>query len=271
KQLIGNGTFGQIYTAVLKQGDGEAIRKQIVCIKISKPDVEDCVEDQVNIEKDILSRLRHDNIAQFYGTITDESHLTTVVEYCEYGDLHQFLVAHSPVTKSGRQSICEALHAGTLTEIASQIALGMEYLANMDIIHRDLSIRNCLVVDRYHVKISNLAMSRAVHSASYCNFESRANLPIRWMAPETIALGGYTKHSDIWSYGVTLWELFTYADFPFENMSDQQVIANAYRILKESKSKKILSKPEYANDTIYDIMKKCWIKTPEKRTSFGEI
>lgn len=271
KQLIGNGMFGQIYTAVIMQDHGDVIKRKIVCIKKIKQDIDDFVDDDINKEKDILSRLRHDHITQFYGTITDESQITTVMEYCEYGDLHQYLVAHSPITMSGRQSIYESLHPGTLTEIASQIALGMEYLSNMDIIHRDLATRNCLVCDRYHVKISNLAMSRALNSNAYCSFESRANLPIRWMAPETIALGGYTKHSDVWSYGVTLWELFTYADFPYEDMSDQKVIANAYHILKGNKSRKLLSKPQHATDIVYSIMQNCWKTIPESRTNFTEI
>lgn len=194
-----------------------------------------------------------------------------IVEYMRYGDLNQFLMDHVP--EGGHPPAnAKMLSYGCQIYMACQIASGMKYLESLNMVHRDLATRNCLVGTYCTIKISDFGMSRSLYSADYYRIEGRAVLPIRWMAWESILLGKFTCKSDVWSFAVTLWEILTFArEQPFEGLSDEQVIENAGHYYRNDNEQIYHSHPPICPKEIYDLMLECWNRQESERPSFREI
>ena len=148
--------------------------------------------------------------------------------------------------------------------IAVQIAAGMEYLAAHHFVHRDLATRNCLVSDHLTVKISDFGLSRDIYSSDYYRVNTKSLLPIRWMPPESILYGKFTTKSDVWSFGVLLWEIFSYGLQPYFGYSNQQVI-------ELIRNRQLLSCPTECPPNIYFIMTQCWEDNVNKRPTFSSL
>jgi serine/threonine protein kinase len=173
------------------------------------------------------------------------------------------------------------LSEARLLSFAVQVAAGLEFLASQKIVHRDVAARNVLVADNYVAKISDFGLTRqVVRSASAASTSSNSSddqyyyyrkhntlvglLPIKWMSPESMSAHVYTTKSDVWSYGVLLWEIFTYGDTPYPSIP----LPNLYRALSEGYR---MPKPDYAPDSMYDVMLKCWLFEPHRRPTFGQL
>lgn len=197
-------------------------------------------------------------------------------EYMAYGDLNEFLRSMSPHTAhslshsdlSPRAQVSSPgpppLSCAEQLCIARQVAAGMAYLSERKFVHRDLATRNCLVGENMVVKIADFGLSRNIYSADYYKANENDAIPIRWMPPESIFYNRYTTESDVWAYGVVLWEIFSYGLQPYYGMAHEEVI---YYV----RDGNILSCPENCPLELYNLMRLCWSKLPADRPSFASI
>ncbi|XP_065079772.1 tyrosine-protein kinase transmembrane receptor Ror-like [Ochlerotatus camptorhynchus] len=251
---LGEGAFGKVYKGELTQKDGEKI---FVAVKALKENASAKTQADFKREIELISDLKHDNIVCILGVVLKEEPLCMLFEYMAQGDLHEFLIANSP--NEGKQ-----LTQLQFLLISQQICDGMEYLASHHYVHRDLAARNCLVGDNLTVKISDFGLSRDIYSSDYYRVQSKSLLPVRWMPSESILYGKFTTESDVWSFGVVLWEIYSYGLQPYYGYSNQEVI-NMVR------ARQLLPCPEACPSAVYSLMVECWHEQAVRRPTFPEI
>lgn len=192
------------------QNNGEHI---FVAVKALKENASAKTQADFKREIELISDLKHDNIVCILGVVLKEEPLCMLFEYMTQGDLHEFLIANSPNETSKistSSSSSNTLSQLQFLHISLQICDGMEYLASHHYVHRDLAARNCLVGEHLTVKISDFGLSRDIYSSDYYRVQSKSLLPVRWMPSESILYGKFTTESDVWSFGVVLWEIYSY-------------------------------------------------------------
>ncbi|XP_026716102.1 discoidin domain-containing receptor 2-like isoform X2 [Athene cunicularia] len=235
KEKLGEGQFGEVH---LCEADGlleflgvsstEFTHQPVlVAVKMLRSDVNKTARNDFLKEIKIMSRLKNPNIIRLLGVCVRDDPLCMITEYMENGDLNQFLSQREIYSKFAISNNIPCVSYSNLLYMATQIASGMKYLASLNFVHRDLATRNCLVGNNYTIKIADFGMSRNLYSGDYYRIQGRAVLPIRWMAWESILLGKFTTASDVWAFGVTLWEMFILCkEQPYSLLSDEQVIEN---------------------------------------------
>lgn len=199
---LGEGAFGKVYKGELTQPNGERI---YVAVKALKENASAKTQADFRREIDLISDLKHDNIVCILGVVLKEEPLCMLFEYMAQGDLHEFLISRAP-----SENCMGSLNQTQFLHISLQICDGMEYLASHHYVHRDLAARNCLVGDNLTVKISDFGLSRDIYSSDYYRVQSKSLLPVRWMPSESILYGKFTTESDVWSFGVVLWEIYSF-------------------------------------------------------------
>ncbi|XP_041074043.1 NT-3 growth factor receptor-like isoform X1 [Polyodon spathula] len=219
-------------------------------------------------EAELLTNLQHEHIVKFYGVCVDGDPLIMVFEYMKNGDLNKFLRAHGPdamilVDGQAHQAQGE-LGLSQMLHVATQISSGMVYLASQHFVHRDLATRNCLVGNNLLVKIGDFGMSRDIYSTDYYRVGGHTMLPIRWMPPESIMYRKFTTESDVWSFGVILWEIFTYGKQPWFQLANNEVI----ECITQGR---VLERPRMCPKEVYDLMLGCWQREPQQRLNIKDI
>uniref|UniRef100_H2MC95 receptor protein-tyrosine kinase n=1 Tax=Oryzias latipes TaxID=8090 RepID=H2MC95_ORYLA len=258
-------------------------RPLLVAVKILRPDASKNARNDFLKEVKILSRLKDPNIIQLLGVCVSSDPLCMVTEYMECGDLNQYLSHRVLLDKTGPSHNAPTISYPALISIASQIASGMKFLSSLNFVHRDLATRNCLVggdrgengEDRggeRQIKIADFGMSRNLYAGDYYRIQGRAVLPIRWMAWECILMGKFTTASDVWAFGVTLWEMLSVCqEQPYSNLTDEQVIDNAGEFFRDQGRQVYLGKPAVCPQGLYELMLSCWNRDCKLRPSFAHI
>ncbi|XP_023657196.2 high affinity nerve growth factor receptor isoform X1 [Paramormyrops kingsleyae] len=265
KWELGEGAFGKVYLAECAKLSPDSDR-MLVAIKTLK-DANESTRQDFQREAELLTVLQHEHIVRFYGVCTDGEPLAMVFEYMRHGDLNRFLRAHGPDARMLEE--VKIPPPGQLTlpqmlQIAAQIASGMVYLASLHFVHRDLATRNCLVGDGMVVKIGDFGMSRDIYSTDYYRVGGRTMLPIRWMPPESIMYRKFTTESDIWSFGVVLWEIFTYGKQPWYQLSNSEAI----ECITQGRE---LERPRTCPKEVHLLMQACWQREPQQRMLIKDI
>ncbi|XP_041930206.1 LOW QUALITY PROTEIN: NT-3 growth factor receptor [Alosa sapidissima] len=266
KRELGEGAFGKVFLAECYNFSPNK-DKMLVAVKTLK-DPTLAARKDFQREAELLTNLQHEHIVKFYGVCVDGDPLIMVFEYMKHGDLNKFLRAHGPdamilvdgqpMQSSGDLGLSQMLH------IASQIAAGMVYLASQHFVHRDLATRNCLVGNGLLVKIGDFGMSRDIYSTDYYRVGGHTMLPIRWMPPESIMYRKFTTESDVWSFGVIMWEIFTYGKQPWFQLGNNEVI----ECITQGR---VLERPRLCPKEVYDVMLGCWQREPQQRLNIKEI
>lgn len=261
-ETVGEGAFGHVYKGLYYTPDSPDATN--VAIKILKEGVSNEVKEDFEREVEIMSNFSHDNILSLLGVITkdvgDSPYM--IFEYMIHGDLAELLRRNDPVMRKNENDF--KLQKNDLIDVALQIANGMKYLTSQHFVHRDLATRNCLVGDGLIVKISDFGMARDVYTHDYYKIGGSRMLPVRWMSPESVKYGCFTNESDIWAFGVVLWEIYSYGRQPYYGHSNEEVV----RFLDEGI---LLQRPEECPYIVYHIMLSCWKTDPKDRHSFVRI
>ncbi|XP_058866796.1 discoidin domain-containing receptor 2-like isoform X1 [Acipenser ruthenus] len=282
KEKLGEGQFGEVHLCEIDSPQDLVslefpfnIRKGrplLVAVKILRSDATKNARNDFLKEVKILSRLKDPNIIRLLGVCVRDDPLCMITEYMESGDLNQFLSQRQLQDKASSASSMPTISYTTLISMTSQIASGMKYLASLNFVHRDLATRNCLVGEGDTIKIADFGMSRNLYTSDYYRIQGRAVLPIRWMAWECILMGKFTTASDVWAFGVTLWEMLLLCkEQPYNWLTDEQVIENAGEFFRDQGKQIYLPRPEICPQGLFDLMLRCWCRDSKDRPSFVQI
>ncbi|XP_055007826.1 ephrin type-A receptor 4b isoform X3 [Boleophthalmus pectinirostris] len=251
ERVIGAGEFGEVCSGRLRvQGK----REIYVAIKSLKAGYSDKQRRDFLSEASIMGQFDHPNIIRLEGVVTKCKPVMIITEFMENGSLDTFLKKHD-----GQFTVIQLV--GMLRGIAS----GMKYLSDMSYVHRDLAARNILVNSNLVCKVSDFGLSRVLEDDPEAAYTTRGGkIPIRWTAPEAIAYRKFTSASDVWSYGIVMWEVLSYGERPYWEMSNQDVIKaidEGYR----------LPAPMDCPVVLHQLMLDCWEKGRSERPKFGQI
>nr|KAF6276589.1 discoidin domain receptor tyrosine kinase 1 [Myotis myotis] len=289
KEKLGEGQFGEVHLCEVERPQELvsldfplSVRKGhplLVAVKILRPDATKNARNDFLKEVKIMARLKDPNIIRLLGVCVQDDPLCMITDYMENGDLNQFLSAHQLEDKAaagapegGEPAQGPTISYPMLLHVATQIASGMRYLATLNFVHRDLATRNCLVGENFTIKIADFGMSRNLYAGDYYRVQGRAVLPIRWMAWECILMGKFTTASDVWAFGVTLWEVLMLCRAqPFGQLTDEQVIENAGEFFRDQGRQVYLSRPPACPLGLYELMLRCWSREPEQRPPFSQL
>ncbi|KAL6466154.1 hypothetical protein MHYP_G00262870 [Metynnis hypsauchen] len=282
REKLGEGQFGEVHLceaeglaeflgegAPLPEQDGRAV---LVAVKQLRADATSNARNDFLKEIKIMSRLNDPNIIRLLCVCVHSDPLCMVTEYMENGDLNMFLSQREIESTLTHANNIPSVSMTDLLHMAVQIASGMKYLASLNFVHRDLATRNCLLDRQLTIKISDFGMSRNLYSSDYYRIQGRAVLPIRWMAWESILLGKFTTASDVWAFGVTLWEIFTLCrEQPYSLLTDEQVIENSGEFFRNQGRQIYLSLPPLCPSSLFELMMRCWSRDIRDRPSFSSL
>ncbi|XP_022902114.1 discoidin domain-containing receptor 2-like [Onthophagus taurus] len=271
-EKMGEGDYGTIHFCEaegLPDYNGSTIfHKKHVIMKSLWKNTDDKKRNEFLKEISWLAGVRDPNIARVLGFCSQDEPMCALLEYSEFGELARFLVQNSSNDESHNQSISY----GCLIFIATQIASGMKYLESLDLVHRDLSARNCVIDKHFNVKVSDHAMYCDRYHGDYYISDTKSKLPIRWMSWESLLLGKQTTKSDVWSFAVTLWEILMFClQQPYAELTNEQVIENSSHWYQNDGCQRYLSRPTICPREIYDLMGECWKRNATDRPRFAEI
>ncbi|XP_078660359.1 hepatocyte growth factor receptor-like [Branchiostoma floridae x Branchiostoma belcheri] len=262
-QPLGEGSFGRVLKGELNLPGNDKIP---IAIKTSKdfrttPDLEKFLSEGL-----VMRHFKHPNIMNLLGVcMRDDASPLVVLPLMDKGDLLSVLVKSRKKGEDGKVKAESEFKLDELLFFAYQVACGMEYLTALQFVHRDLAARNCMVNSQRNVKVADFGFLIEIPPEKDSVTErGMGRVPIKWMSVESIVSGTFSMKSDVWSFGVVLWEIITAGAPPYGRLSNKDTmvqVKNGYR----------LPKPQHCPSELYDIMRSCWLKNPSGRTDFESL
>ncbi|XP_060872662.1 proto-oncogene tyrosine-protein kinase receptor Ret-like isoform X2 [Metopolophium dirhodum] len=283
EQVIGEGEFGKVLKAQAIDIPGTK-GMSTVAVKTIKNDAGKTEKDDLLSEYNLLKDVNHPNVVKLLGACTThEGPFYLIIEYAKYGSLRSYLrksrildnnanglVSNTAGNFQQNESLISMafplypISPRDILKFAWQISKGMAYLAELKLVHRDLAARNVLVTEDKVCKISDFGLTRDVYEDNAYFKKTKGRVPVKWMAPESLADHIYTSRSDVWSFGILLWELVTLGAVPYPGI----IVQDLFKLLKEGYR---MDKPNNCSVELYDIMNNCWAEDQYRRPSFKSL
>ncbi|XP_046707146.1 ephrin type-A receptor 3 [Silurus meridionalis] len=258
---LGRGEFGAVYEGIFLSEDNESTQVAVKTMRVgiySQDDLQSFLK-----EAEIMQHFDHDNIVKLLGvtleTVQDSSIPVPLVilPFLKHGDLRRFLIA----TRYG--DVPMFVPDQSLLRFMIDIALGMEYLSSKGFLHRDLAARNCMLGDDLRVRVADFGLSKQICSSNYYRQKVAIRMPIKWMAIESLSESIYTSKSDVWSFGVTMWEIVSRGRTPYPGIPNHELLdmlVGGHRL-----------KQGECENKLYEVMLSCWHKEPSQRPCFADL
>uniref|UniRef100_A0A673GKT5 Tyrosine-protein kinase n=1 Tax=Sinocyclocheilus rhinocerous TaxID=307959 RepID=A0A673GKT5_9TELE len=246
---LGSGNFGTVLRGVYQMKKTQ----KVVAVKILKNDDNNAaVKEEMLREANVMQQLDNPYIVRMIG-ICEAENLMLVMELAELGPLHKFLQKNKHISMKN------------ITELVHQVSMGMKYLEEHNFVHRDLAARNVLLVTQHYAKISDFGLSKALtEEENYYKAKGHGKWPLKWYAPECMNYFKFSSKSDVWSFGVLMWEAYSYGQKPYKGMKGNEVI-------QMIESGERMSAPADCPPEMYDLMRKCWTYKLDERPGFSVV
>ncbi|KAK5905245.1 hypothetical protein CesoFtcFv8_006727 [Champsocephalus esox] len=260
-KTLGEGEFGSVMEGLLTQEDS-CLKVAVKTMKIAictRSEMEDFLREAA-----CMKEFDHANVMRLLGvclqTVESEGYPSPVVilPYMKHGDLHSYLL----YSRLGDFPVY--LPSQMLVKFMTDIARGMEYLSRKNFIHRDLAARNCMLNENMNVCVADFGLSKKIYNGDYYRQGRISKMPVKWIAIESLADRVYTTKSDVWSFGVTMWEIATRGQTPYPGVENSEI----YDYLRQGNR---LKPPPDCLDNIYAMMFSCWLLSPKDRPSFEAL
>ncbi|CAH3103741.1 unnamed protein product [Pocillopora meandrina] len=259
-EILGEGEFGIVYKGRYGGKDGNITD---VAVKKLKDPSAIAKETLLNEIRTLKQAGKHPNIVTLIGTRMEEGNVLVVTELIHGGSLENLLRA--PGERSNYHNVCCKLNDRQLVTIAFQIAMGMQHLEERKFVHRDLAARNILVDANLVAKVGDFGLARDISAAGIYTITSSGKVPWRWSSLESLRDLHFTSMSDVWSFGIVLWEITTYGELPYSDITGPIALvtrlASGYR----------MPRPDRCSEELYELMSSCWKENPLMRPAFSQI
>ncbi|XP_038046577.1 inactive tyrosine-protein kinase 7-like [Patiria miniata] len=258
--VIGHGSYGEVFLA-RAVGITEGVEATTVMVKALQSKNESQQMD-FRREMDMLSKLCHENVVKLLGMCREAEPQLMISEYLEWGDLKQYL--HATRGENGTTNVPPPFTLAQKLDVINQVAMGMEHLASHRFIHGDFAARNCLLSPAMETKVSLMSVSRDLYRAEYHEYKQKL-VPVRWMPAEAIFEDELSTKSDVWAYGVFVWEVFAQGELPYKTLDNDALM----RALLDGNL--TLETPAGTPDEVEILMHRCWAESAKERYSFSDI